>query len=378
MGDGSKPKKKKNKILLFVLLLVVIIAITLLVIMLLPSQTPLSGLFGTRQPVFTVNELNFSVGRDRVFSHADGFVAAAGSLGLQVIAPDGRETLREPFQMSEPAITEAGGYFIAFDIGGSAVRVFNNSQILSTIEAEGDVVSASINSNGWFCIVTQERGGSRGIVTVYNNNGTEVLRAFVRLGFAVTARISPDNRSLAILSLTDTGSRISFYHGFDEDKDPDYLFDLSGELIIDIKYLSNTEILAISTDSLIIVDHTGNGRELFTFADKRLGAYIFGTEFAALHLYDYGIGYSGRVVTLSYDGTAIGELGLTRDIISMSQFARSLTVLSSDGLTFYDMNLEQSYTTDEGFFAANRVLALTENVVLTTSDHSASLVYRMH
>jgi hypothetical protein len=197
-------------------------------------------------------------------------------------------------------------------------------------------------------------------------------------GFVLSASLSPDNKTLAILNLTDVGSRISFYQGIDEDKDEaDYLFSLPGELIIDMKYLSNTEVLAISTDSLLLIDGSGRSSELYAFPDKRLGGYVFNDEFAALHLYDYGIGYSGRIVTILFDGTVLGELGVVREILSISSGSNYLTVLRSDGLSFYDKELEESPITEENISAANRVLALGNNAALATSDHSAIIVRRL-
>jgi hypothetical protein len=381
MSDGDKPKRIKFRLPGLVPLLALFATIVLIVILVIVGNrlgfSPLSGLFGSREPVFTVGELNFNVGRDRVFSHVDGLVAAAGSLGIQVLGSDGRETLRDSFRMTIPAITEVSGKFLAFDIGGSAVRVFNETQIISSFDTASDVVSASINQNGWVCIVTQERGSLKSTVTVYNNNGSGIYEVEMRTGIVLSAHLSPDNRNLAILNMTDFGSRITFYHGIDENKDyADALFNFSGGLIIDVKYLSNTELIAISTDSLLTVDYSGSGEELYAFTDKRLGAYTLGSEFIALHLYDYGMGFSGRIVTLGYDGEVLGELGMYREILSMSSSVNYLTVLKSDGLTFFDRNLEEFPSTGDNFYAATRVLALGENAALATSDHSAVVVQR--
>jgi len=335
-------------------------------------------LFSSRTPVITVNEFNFDVGRDRVFAHANGSIAAVGSLGIQVLSPDGRETLRDSFRTSRPAIIEAGGVFLAFDIGGSAIRVFNASQILSSIETEGSIVSASINNSSWFCVVTQEQTGFKSEVMVYNSIGLMVYRVSLWSGYVLTAHLSPDNKSLAILNLTDTGSRITFYHGIDSDKNPDYLYELADGLIIDMKYLSNTEILAISTDSLFLVDRSGNSKTVYTYPDKRLGGYILNDSFGALHLYDYNIGFSGQLVTVSFDGTILGEVVLEREIISMSSANNSLIIFRSDGLTFFDEKLEEFpvYGEHLSASAATRVLAISDDLALATSDHSAIIVER--
>jgi len=383
MSGDDKPKSKKRRLLRLVILLIALAVLALVVIIVISGirsgAISFTNLFSPRAPDFTVDEYSFEVGRDRAFAHTGGAIAAVGSLGVQVLDSDGHETLRDSFRTSRPAIIEAGDRFLAFDIGGDSVRVFNASQILSSIETEGVVVSASINQNGWFCVVTQDRGSTRGTVTVYNGIGVRSYEVNMASGIALSAQLSPDSKNLAILNLIQAGSRITFYHGIDISKDdPDYQFDFPDGLLIDIKYLSNTDLLAISTDSLFMVDPSGNSKTIYDFSGKRLGGYALCDEFIALHLYDYGIGYSGRLLTLSLDGTILGEMESDREIVSMSSSGNSLTILRSDGITFLNKNLEQLPISGNNISAtaANRVLALSEDAALATSDNSAVIIRR--
>jgi len=377
--SGNDNTKKKTRRLLFLLILVIaFVLITAAAIYLIFGSgfSQLTGLFSSRTTSITANEFSFEVGRDRSFSHMGGSLAAVGTLGVQVLDAAGRETLRDSFRMSQPAIASSAGRSIAFDIGGSSVRVFNEEQITTSIETEGAIVSASINRNGWFCVVTQEGGGLRGSTSVYNNLGAVVYRVNLGSGFILSAQLSHDNRSLAVLNLTDTGSRINFYHGIDEDKDPDVLFDFRGGLIIDIMYLSNGDILAVSTDSLFIVSRAGDGKTLYSFADNRLGGYARYNDFIALHLYDHGIGFRGRLITLLSDGTILGEIVTDREVISMSAIDRTLIVLKSDGLVFYNEILEELplSVNNNHVAGATRVLAASNNVAIATSDNSAVVI----
>jgi len=383
MSGDDKPKSKKRRLLSLVILLIALAVLALVVIIVISGirsgTFSFKNLFSPRAPVFTVDEYSFEVGRDRAFAHTGGFIASVGSLGVQVLDSDGRETLRDSFRASSPAIIEAGDRFLAFDIGGGSVRVFNASQILSSIEAEGAVVSASINQNGWFCVVAQDRVSTRGTVTVYNALGAGTYEVNMASGIAFSAQLSPDNKNLAILNLIKAGSRITFYHGIDTSKDdPDFQFDYPDGLIIDIKYLTNTDLLAISTDSLFIVDRSGNSKTLYTFSGKRLGGYALCDEFITLHLYDYGIGHSGRLLTLSLDGVILGEMESDREIVSVSAHGNSLAILRSDGITFFNKNLEQLPISGDNISvtAANRVLMLSEDAALATSDHSAVIIRR--
>ena len=383
MGGDDNPKRKKSKYLSLVLLLIVFVVFALLAALLIfgdfSCSLTFAGCFSPRLPAVTVNEYTFDVGRDRVFANIEGSVAAVGTLGVQVLDTGGRETLRDSFRMNRPAVAGSANYGIAFDIGGSAVRVFNASQVSSSIETDGRIISASINQNGWFCIATQEGGGSRGVVTVYNNLGDSVYRVSLGSGYVLSAGLSHDNKSLAILNLTDGGSRITFYHGIDTYKsEPDHMFDLPGGLIIDFWYKSNGDVVAISTDSLFIVGSHGNSRSLYEFPENRLGGYTNHNDFIALHLYDYGVGQSGRLITLLSDGKMLGGKTIDREIVSMSAADKALVLLKSDGLSFYNEYLEEFTLSADNLPAAgaNRVLALREDTALAASDNSAVVIRR--
>jgi len=381
--SGEDTNRKKSNFIRPVILLVVIAIVAIIVISLISAYNAGNfhppGLFSRGVAEISVDEFNFDVGRDRMFAHTEGFTAAVGTLGINVFDSNGNETLRDPFRMSRPTLGNAGNRFIAYDIGGSSIRVFSSSQIISSFDIEGVIVSASLNQNGWFTVVTHEGGNNRGIVTTYNNHGTAVHWVSFGTGFVLSAELSHDNQSLAILNLAETGSRINFYHGIDTDKhEPDYIFDVYGGLIIDIIYLPNNEVLAISMDSLFLIENDGRGKMLYSFADKHLSGYAHDKDFIALHLNDYGVGNQGRLITFLTDGTNLGEIIFNREIVSMSATGRTLVVLKSDGVLFFDEELEEFPISTDSFSAAgaSRVLAISEDVAIATSENSAVVVRR--
>jgi len=274
--------------------------------------------------------------------------------------------------MSSPSINAAEGCAIAYDIGGTAVRVFNKTEIIQALETEGVIVSASINRDGWFSVCTQEGGGYRGVVTIYNSRGRSVYRAFLGSGYVLSAALSPDSRSLAVLNLTDSGSRITFYHGLNKEE-PDSAFDLPGGLILDMRYLPDGKLLAISTESLLVIDGNGEGMELIGFSGRRLGAYTFSDDFFILHLLDYGVGHRGRLVSLDSGGVLLGELATDRELLSISSANGFLVILSIDGAVFYDAGFDEFPPLEEHLSTAgaSSVLALGDWAALATSDHLA-------
>ena len=329
------------------------------------------GLFSDNGSVEPASEYYFDVGRERVFADLDGSLAAAGTLGIQVLGAGGSETLRDSFRMDAPAIFVQDSHAISFDIGGKSVRVFDKAEIIASIETVGAIISASINRNGWFAICTQEGGTSRGVVTAYDNAGKVVYRVNLATGYVLSAVLSPDNKSLAILNLTSDGSRITFYSLNSEDVDR--VFDLPGRLILDLRYRAGGDVLLIVEDALLIVDKNNDSSELYTFAGRNLGDFALDGDSIAIYLLDYNVGHSGRIVSIDGDRKILGEIETDREIIAISLCGGYLAILRNDGLAFYDTSLEE-LSLSEGTasaIGATRVLALGSDRVLAAGDHSA-------
>jgi len=379
MSGDKKPKKRLRRLVGIAFSVASLAVLTYVAITLISGRSldisKITGLFSPRVAVEAAGELHFDVGRDRVFADLGDAVAAAGSLGIQVLDLGGNEALKEAFRMSRPALSEENGRAVAFDIGGTAVRVFNGKQVIASVEASGAIVSASINRNGWFCVSAQEGGGQRGVATVYDDRGSAVYRVNLASGYALSAVLSPDNKSLAVLNLTDGGSRITIYQGLNK-QESDSAFTLNGGLIIDMRYLPNGNLLAFTADSLVAIDKNGASSIFYEFFDKRLGGYAYDDGTVALHLLDYGVGFSGRLVTLNEKGSIVGELVTNRELVSISFGDGFLAVLRSDGLMFYDTLFQEfpprgNHVPTAG---ATSVLSLKGGAALVAGENSAIVI----
>jgi len=381
-GDENQkvPKIKKRRLLGVIFSLVSLLILTYISLTLITGRevvfSRIIGLFSQKAPIPLADSFDFDVGRNRVFADMGSFVAATGTLGIQVLDRGGNETLRDSLRMTNPVIASAGGHAIAFDVGGSSVRTFTESALSASLEAGGAVVSAAINANGWFSVCTQEGVAYRSIVTVYSDSGQSAYRVSLATGYALYAALSPDNSKLAVLIVTDGGSRIRLYDLSSED--PDYELDLAGRLVLDIRFLSGGGILAITMDSLMIVDTEGSENDFFGFDGRRLGGYTFGDNLVALHLLDFSVGHRGRLITLDSSGRLLGGITTDKAILSTSYSDGYLAVLYSDGPVFYDAEMNQ-YPPDPDHVAvagATQIASLGGGAFLVASDHFAN-VYRV-
>jgi len=377
MSGNKKPKKLWRRVVGFTFSVITLIVLGYISFSLITSRpidfSWFTNIFLPRQPIEVADELLFDVGRDRVFADMDGHVVAAGMLGVQVLDYRGNETLRVGFRMDRPAVSVNNRRAIAFDIGGHSVLVFEAGRVIYSMETNGTIISASINRNGWFTVSTQEGAGLRSLATVYNDRGNAVFRANLHMGYALYSVLSPDNRDLAVINLTDVGSRIPVWQGINQ-QDPGFTFELYNELILDMRFLPNGQIMAVSTDRLISIDRNGVSNDFFEFGSSRLGGLISEDGAILLHLLDYGVGHTGRLIRLDERGNIRAERITTRDIISMSYGGGFFVIMSADGISFLDENLYELPHTAESMIlgGVNRVLALRDGVALVTGEHIAA------
>lgn len=154
---------------------------------------------------------SFDSGVGSVFTDIEGGLAVCSSGGLQVYDVNAEKMFSQAFEMLNPTICSNGSVSAAYDLGGKLLKVFDLYSVTKSISTEGKIISASINENGWLALCMQESGAYNSVVTIYNDHVEEIFKWFSAEGHILSAAISPDNKGLAVLTLTDEGSRIVFF-----------------------------------------------------------------------------------------------------------------------------------------------------------------------
>ena len=373
-----RPGKKKRGLIRRVFSFVILsVSVLIAAAFLTGHQSTLMSIidFATNRGTAKIaDEFFFDIGRGRVFAVLDKSIAGAGTLGIQVLNADGTETLRESFKMTTPAITAQNGRAVAYDIGGTSLRVFSGKEVITSLETGTEIISATLNKNAWMCLCAKGAGAIKSIVTVFDASGKPVYEVKLVSGYVLSAALSPDNKSLSILNFADSGSRITFYNLNNENVDR--IFELPDEIILDMRFLSTNELLAISTDSLFLIDSKNAAVKLYAYPGQSLGGYQLDGDFFTLHVLDYGLGSSGKLITLDKKGRVLGLLETDMEIISLSSIDRYLAVLMNDEAVFYDKSLKRIPLSEgsELTAGATGILALRNGAALVTGSNTVITV----
>lgn len=373
-------RKRKHRFLKILLSVVFLAAVSLTAVKLINGRGNLSiddfkRFFGSVAGTPAVSEFAFDSGFNNVFADLDGCFAVASTVGIQVFDEAGNKVYTEIYEMTNPTITACGGIGAAYDLGGRALKVFDGAGILGSLTADAGIISASLNDTGYLTVCTQAGSGHKAYVYIY---GAGDYKNYLYLwksggGYVVSAALTPDGRTLAVLTLTGDGTRIVFFSLGSGSMEEKGSCTLRGKLAMKLRILDDARALAVCDDALVLAGADGRSQVLADYSDKHLADFsLEGEGFAALALSDYMVGDRGRILTLDHNGNTLGTLETRRRIVSVSARGDYLAVLYGDGFVIYDKYLYECGQFEETAGVVQTIMRSDRTALLITS-HSASV-----
>jgi hypothetical protein len=363
-------KENKKRIpLRLILAVVAALLVVVIIVMLATGKTgslkrTVTNLFGGGN-----TEFYYSAGSDSVFGRLGDNLAVVSVGSLQTYNTDGDELINENMLMSAPAVYTAGEYAVAYDMGGESFKVFTANQVIySNSETGKEIISASVNENGWAALCTEEEG-YKGAVTVYDADGDAVYKWYSGEGYLLSAALSPDNMRLAALVITEQGSKIVFYRLDSEELSAQYAAD--GAVLLDIRFLTDSRLICIGAEQYTLLGTDGQEIGTYNFSGKYLNNYAIDSgRFTALVINDYQVGNHGQIVTVGTSGTEIAALEITEEVAAVSACGDFLAVLYADRLVIYNSSLDEIATyTETG--AAFDVIVREDGSAIVLNSYSA-------
>ena len=363
-------KEKVKKFPLRLVLAIIAAALMVVVLILLITggagslKASVTELFGGGN-----REFYYSAGNDSVFGRLGDDLAVVSASTLHTYDADGDELLNENMLMGDPAVDTAGEYAVVCDLGGESFKLFTAEEVLySNLDVGREIISASVNANGWVALCTEE-DGYKGSVTVYDMDGDPVYKWYSGEGYLMSAAVSPDNTRMAALVFTEQGSRIVFYRLDSEDPDAQYL--AAGAVLMDIRFISDGRLACVGAERYTIIGTDGSEISTYDYTDKYLNNYsVDNDHFTALVINDYQVGSHGRIVTVNASGSEIASLENTQEVVAISADGDFLAVLYSDRLVIYNSALREiSVFTETG--AAFDVVVRDDGTAVVLNSYSA-------
>lgn len=292
---------------------------------------------------------------------------------IQLLQDDGTVIYDLPVSLSAPVLSVGDEQAAVCDAGGNTLYVLDRAGILRTMSTEGSLCYYTARmSEGDYLAVTEEKSGYKASVSVYDRTGELLFHFDSYDSYISDAVVTEDGRNLVAVSLDVQDGVFA-----------------SRLLVYDLSSAQRTGEITIR-DGLVL-DLSVNGDRMLSLCDKRLsittlaGETLLDLPYGNLYLHDYALTgedfcalllgqyQSGNVCTLTtydLDGTALGSLELSEEVLDISAAGEYLAVLYSDSLVLYTRDLqEHSRLEDTGY--AGRVLMEDSGTAVVISASSA-------
>lgn len=321
----------------------------------------------------------FEGGESSQFAVLDHELLVCSGKDVRLYSGSEQVSLDQAISIQNPVVDTVGNAALVYDAGGQSLFVYRDrAEVFSlSLEDGQQLLAASMNSQGWLVVVSQE-SGYKGIVTVYDNTFSPQIQLHLSSRFVMDAVLSPDSKSLALLTLglNDNAfeSRVDFYqlNRTEEETEPDWTCPVGGDVILAMRW-DNSGIWALGETSLSILSTDGTVTGSCNYGDLYLkGFSLDGDGTAVLLLGKFRAGTSAELWVVNADGETQALLSIEEQVLSLSAAGRYVALLTADRLDIYNQDLEV-YSTLEGTQGAQTVLQQSDGSAMLIDSTTARL-----
>ena len=347
-NDTPAKQPKKQNILLRLLALLVTAALVVGALLLVVYRDRLN-LDALERWLSYRNLETGETGQAAPFTHAggnklsvaclDNGVLLSSATGAHYYSFSGDKYAEEVLDMDNPVLSASSGAGVVYDAGGQSLFLFRGREKVFDLALEGsaDLLSARVNDNGWLA-VTAQQSGYKGSVTVYNAEGEKVIQISLSSTFLVDAAVSPDNKTVAVVTMDQTdglfGSRVLFYPV--DKEEPSAAADLGSVTVLELDYEANA-LWVLAEDRLIILSPDGSATRSYPFGRTYLkGCSLGGDGFALLLTGRYRAGTADRAVLVDPNGDLLASLALSTPALDFDAAGNYCAILTGSSLTLYN------------------------------------------
>ncbi|MGI6180956.1 MAG: DUF5711 family protein [Agathobaculum sp.] len=276
-------------------------------------------------------------------SFADGVLfesglAYADSDSLYLAKPGSITTMRCPLGYSAPVVEAAGNYVLAYDRGGTQALLANSVAATAELTLSSPIITGSIGQNGHFVLVTDEQG-YRTAAAVYDTRGKEVFKYQSSEYYIVSAALSPDCSTIAVLGFRQQGisldSHVLFYSVSTGELESDVT--LTDALGMELCYAANGAAAVLCDNGLYLAGRKdGSAEKLLSYSSSDLLTFTVQDDALALALRSYTSSARSDLYVLRANGGLEQPLPLAEEPSAVALSSTGVAALSASGVSVYD------------------------------------------
>ena len=234
---------------------------------------------------------------------------------------------------SKPQIKSTKDNYIQFFSGSKTVFVNDGSET-KEIVCDNNVITATINKNGYYAIATDEKG-YKALITVYNTRDEEIFKWHSADNFVLGLALSPDNKSLATSMIhfgNDKQSNLLTVFKFSEEK-PVSSAEINSNFVAEIKYISSSKILVIGSEEMMMYSPKGDKIWNVSYDGEKLVNYSVNDNYIAIANRSSSALLGSCMINIyDYSGRKISETDHPEDIVDMDTAGDNILITSKKSI----------------------------------------------
>ncbi len=308
-------------------------------------------------------------------AYLDSGVVTASAAGAHYYGLDGEPLAEAVLSMENPVLSASNTTAVVYDAGNQSLFAFRNGRQSFSLSLSGgaDLLSARPNNSGWLA-VTAQQSGYKGAVTVYDSRGIEVIQISLSSTFAVDAAVSPDGRTVAVVTIGQQGgaffSRLLLYHVNQEE--PFAQLELGSLSVLDMDFDEDL-IWLVGEDRLLTVSLSSEGETLQTYyisPNYLKGCSLGGDGFALVLTGRYRSGNADQAIIVDSAARAVQVLPLSNQILDYAAAGSYCALLTGTRLNIYDSTLTPYSSLDNALAARRLDLAPNGSALLANGQQA--------
>lgn len=368
--ERNKKPNRGKRLLLVLAFLVLLVGMGML---LAYRSGILDKVHGGKEIISKIEPYTFETGTQQLFAPMKGGFAVGSTTGLQVLDKSGVTVVRGTVSITTPALVSCDSRAAVYDVGGTVLRVGDLNGELTVLDTKDKIISVTMNETGFLAVVTEETG-YKGLVTVYNKDLEPVYRWHSGTNYVLSARVDPNGKTMAALTLEETGSAVHLFSLQSETEQAAY--HTQGLLLFDLAFLSGDRLCAVHDDGLVFFDAGGADGGSWSFGGQFLSDYSFGGDgFVTVMLSQYQSGSGGTVATVGYGGLVTGQMDPLFPAQSLSVRDKQVLIRYGEYTAVYSQSLEETAQRNGGQGAKDALLTGKNKGYLLYSGYCEPVTY---
>lgn len=310
---------------------------------------------------FPVNVVGTDV-KSGNFTVNQGRVAYASDTSFVTLNSKGNEIANVQLRYSKPAMKSSGDRFLTYGIGTNGYQIHDFDGMLYSDEAEGSIYTADICANGVYGLVT-EGNGYLTVLYVFNSSNNRIYKYSFSEHYITSLTINSDGTGCIAVGISSSnGEAETGVYMLDFTKEePVSKFAISGDTVLDSRYLNNSSAVLIGSAASYIIKIGEEDYKTVDYSGKTLANYCFNTSTNsfALALSKSGDGRSCDIETYNDNAEKTSLISTQYGAESLSMYKGIVAVLDGNTVYGFDKNGNELYSFDTG--TGSKKIILTSN-----------------